>query len=58
MLLLSLAAKAQEREWTLQQCIEHAIENNISIKQSEISVEQKEIALNNSINGLVPVVSS
>lgn len=58
MLLLSLAAKAQEREWTLQQCIEHAIENNISIKQSEISVEQKEIALNNSMNGRLPGVSA
>lgn len=58
MLLLSLAVKAQEREWNLQQCIEYAIENNISVKQSEISVEQKEIALSNSINSRLPGVSA
>lgn len=37
-LLFSMASQAQE-EWSLMRCIEHAIENNLSIKQAEISVD-------------------
>lgn len=40
--LLSISLFAQEK-WTLRQCIEYAIENNIDIKQQKISVKNSEI---------------
>lgn len=38
----SLCAQAQE-VWTLQQCIEHAIEHNLSIKQQEATRHQSQV---------------
>src|SRR5436190_19494221 len=34
-----------QHAWTLQQCVEHALKNNITVKQSEISVEQAKISV-------------
>lgn len=45
-LLIPFAALAQPHGWTLQECIDYALENNISIQQSGINVQQKEIAVN------------
>lgn len=36
---LFFAANAQEKIWTLEECVAHAIENNISIQQSELTNE-------------------
>lgn len=37
-LLFAISTQAQE-EWSLLRCIEHAIDNNLSIKQAEINVD-------------------
>ena len=56
--LLAVSASAQERApWTLQECIAHALENNISLKRQEIQVRQQEIQLNTSRNSRLPQVS-
>ena len=55
---LSLAAPAGAQEgWTLPQCIEHALEHNLSVKQSSINVEQQEIALNSAESNRLPGLS-
>ena len=33
------STNAQDKKWTLQECINYAVENNISIKQQELSKE-------------------
>lgn len=43
--LLSLPAVAQER-WDLRQCIDYAIEHNLSIKQQEATRDQNRVELN------------
>ncbi len=44
LLLLSISFGAQSQEsWSLQRCIEHALENNLNIKQSKISSEIADI---------------
>jgi len=43
--------------WSLSDCIDYALENNISIKQSSLSVEQKEVALNTAKNRMLPDLS-
>ena len=48
------ALSAQTKQWTLQECIQHAIENNITIKQIELQKENAEITLNTSQNSRLP----
>lgn len=38
-LILSISLSAQTKQWTLQECINHALENNISVKQSALDIE-------------------
>lgn len=57
MALLSLTSEAQQR-WSLQECIDHAIKNNINIKRQENSIEQDEIALNTAKMSLLPGVNA
>ena len=43
--------------WSLSDCIQYALDHNISIQQSGLSVKQKEIALNTAQNRFLPGVS-
>ena len=45
MLSLAFMAKAQQ-PWTLRQCIDYAVANNISIQQQELSRQQRELDVN------------
>jgi len=45
---------AQTKQWSLEECIQHAIENNISIKQIELQKETAEINLNTSQMSRLP----
>ncbi|WGK65547.1 TolC family protein [Croceiramulus getboli] len=42
-LLLSICVFGQSKKWTLRECVEYALENNISIQQSELNVENAEV---------------
>lgn len=52
-------AQAQERQvpWSLADCVDYALEHNISVRQQEISVAQREIELNTAQNSRLPGVS-
>ena len=58
-LALALApAPAQEKQaWTLDRCIQHALENNIEVKKKELSHEGKEIGLSESRWSFTPSFS-
>ena len=47
-----------QRAWTLQQCIDYALENNITVRQSELGVEQREVDLNTAVSRRLPGVSA
>ncbi|MCD8173849.1 MAG: TolC family protein [Alistipes sp.] len=51
-------AGAQQRPWTLRECIDYAIENNIQVKQYEVAVEESEINLRNTRNSRLPNLSA
>lgn len=57
---LGLSAQARERQvpWSLRDCIDYALEHNITVRQQEISVAQSEIDLNTSENSRLPGVSA
>ncbi|MFL5752104.1 MAG: TolC family protein [Bacteroidia bacterium] len=44
--------------WTLQQCIDQAIKNNLSIKQSEITSQMSEVNLRQSEAGILPSLNA
>jgi len=51
-------AEDAARAWTLEECIEYALEHNISIKETALQVEQKELTLNTAKNRVLPGVSA
>lgn len=55
---MQLQAGAQQKQWTLQECIDHALEHNITVRQSELNVEQKEIDLNSARARRLPGLSA
>ena len=56
---LLICGKAQATEtWTLQQCIDYALENNIQIRQSGLSAESREIDYNSALSNRLPGVSA
>ena len=56
---LALAATVHaEQGWTLDQCIDYALENNIQIRQSDISAQNRDVELNSARSNRLPGVSA
>lgn len=57
-ILLLLAASVRtvvaQRLWTLEECIDYAIANNISIQQQTLEIQSREVQLNSSKNAWLP----
>lgn len=54
----SVASFAQEKKWTLKECINHAIQNNITIKQSELDLQTSAIAKKDAIGNFLPNINA
>ena len=54
---LTLGLSAQQG-WSLQQCIEHAFKNNISILQSDVSSKISEVSYNQSKANILPTLNA
>ncbi len=50
-LVFSLAA---QKQWSLEECINYALENNIQVKQSMLNIDRSEIALQQSKLNMIP----
>jgi outer membrane protein len=55
---LSFSANAQVKNWTLQECVEYALKNNISIKQSELDIKLADIDKSSAIGNFLPTINS
>ncbi len=53
-LFISVSIQAQTKEWTLEECVAYAIENNISIKQNELNYKTAEINKKDAIGNFLP----
>ena len=51
---LGVSIQAQNKKWTLRECVEHALENNISVKQSELDKELAEIEKSDALGNFLP----
>jgi len=51
---LSVLSQAQSKKWTLEECVNYAIKNNISIKQSELDAKSAALEKSSAIGGFLP----
>ncbi|MBC6997126.1 TolC family protein [Cytophaga sp. FL35] len=49
---------AQNKKWTLEECVAYAVEHNISIEQFELDLENAQIDYSDAVGGLLPNVNS
>lgn len=57
-LLFGLSIQAQTRTWTLEECVKYAIDNNISIKQTELDTKTADIDKKGAIGNFIPSLNS
>ncbi|PID95023.1 MAG: hypothetical protein CSA95_01725 [Bacteroidetes bacterium] len=53
-LFLSLSEISAQKEWSLEECIDYALEHNIQVKQRLLTMESREVALFQSKMDLIP----
>lgn len=53
-LFLGLLSQAQSKKWTLEECVDYAIKNNISIKQSELDAKSAAVEKSAAIGNFLP----
>ena len=56
-LALGFSAQAQVKNWTLLECVDYAIKNNISIKQSELDLKVSDVEKLEALGNFLPNVS-
>ncbi|WP_209405098.1 TolC family protein [Pseudozobellia sp. WGM2] len=49
---------AQNKKWTLQECVEYAVENNLTVEQFELDLQNAQIDHSDALGGLLPNVNS
>lgn len=57
LLACTVSVSAQDRLWNLEQCIDYAVEHNLTVKAQEIARQQKDIDLNTAENSRIPDLS-
>jgi outer membrane protein len=57
LLLVGLQLSAQDKKWTLEECVDYAIQNNISIKQSELDLKTSSVDKLEAIGGFLPTLN-
>lgn len=58
LLVCGTLAQAQQAPWSLASCIDYALEHNITVGQSALTVEQREVELNTAQMSRLPGVSA
>jgi len=57
-ILLGVFAQAQNKKWTLKECVVYALENNISVKQSELNLEATDIEKIIAVGAFLPSINA
>lgn len=58
LILIATFAEAQEKKWTLKECVDYAIENNISIQQSQLDNELIAVDKKDAFGNFLPSVNA
>lgn len=54
----SISAHAQAKKWTLSECVEYALKNNISIKQTALDIDLAQIDKKGALGGYLPSINA
>ena len=57
-LLATFVAEAQQKKWTLQECVIYAVENNLTVAQFELDLENALIDKSDALGGLLPSLNA
>lgn len=57
-LFIVFQAQAQVKKWTLDECVRYALENNISIQQSELELKTAEISKKEAVGNFLPSINA
>ncbi len=57
-MLFVLVSQAQNKKWTLEECVNYALENNISIKLSDLDSKTAAIEKNNAFGNFLPTLNA
>lgn len=57
-LILVLSVQAQQKKWTLVECVNYALENNISIKQSQLDLDATDVDKLQALGNFLPSLSA
>ena len=55
--LFALCIAHAQKKWTLRECVEYAVENNITVQQFELDLESAEIDYSDAIGNLIPTLN-
>lgn len=58
LLFVGISASAQNKKWTLQECVDYAIKNNISIQQTQLDLETTAIGKKDAIGSFLPNINA
>lgn len=58
LLFLGINAQAQNKKWLLQECVDYALKNNISIKQTELDAETTAIGKKSALGSFLPSINA
>jgi outer membrane protein len=58
LLLIGIQVSAQDKKWTLRECIDYAVKNNISIQSSELDVKNAAINKKDAIGAFLPNINA
>ncbi len=56
--LFGIFSQAQQKKWTLKECVIYALENNITIKQSELDSELADISQSDALGNFLPSLNA
>ena len=58
LLLFGVFAQAQNKKWTLKECVVYALENNISVKQSELDIQLADVEKLTAKGNFIPSINA
>lgn len=58
LLLICVSSRSQSKKWTLRECVDYAVENNISVKQTELDIKTTIIDKRGAIGGFLPSLNA
>lgn len=58
LMLIAAQSHAQVKKWTLRECVEYALKNNITVRQSELDLKLNEIDKSDAFGAFIPTANA